>query len=177
MAQTSGLFQNTATQSALEPIATAQPSGQATELKNAASWQYQNDPVYQNTMNANQSQFNLSRANAQYDLMQRQLQSNKALEQLGTNAQESRRRLAGNYAARGMAGGLQGARFMAEARLNAEQVANQTDLKTQMSLLNESFLSQYGATGSDWQGTLLGQQYKTSAINEALKAQLARKGL
>jgi hypothetical protein len=66
---------------------------------------------------------------------------------------------------------------MAEAQANARQVADRTSISDQISALNQDYLANYGATGSDWTGTLMGQQYKTQAAQAAIQAQLARYGV
>lgn len=140
-------------------------------------WTLEGDPVYQAAYNSGQSQFNLARNKAQYDVNAAQQQTAQDRVALDLNATESRRRLAGNYAARGMAGGAAGAYTLAEAEANARQVAAQTSLKDKLAALNQNFLENYGATGTDWTGTLAGQGYKTQAAQAAITAQLAKYGV
>lgn len=142
-----------------------------------AAYDINNDPYYQNALAAGQSEFNLARNQAMADLQNQQTGAESNLRSLDKNATESRRRLAGNYAARGMAGGAAGALTLAEARANAEQIASQTSIKDQIAALNQNYLSTYGATGTDWTGTLLGQKYKTAAVQQALQARLGQMGI
>ena len=140
-------------------------------------WTLEGDPVYQAAYNAGQSQFNLARSKAMYDVNAAQAQSAQDRVALDLGATESRRRLAGNYASRGMAGGAAGAYTLAEAEANAKQIAAQTSLKDKIAALNANFLENYGATGTDWTGTLAGQGYKTQAAQAAITAQLAKYGV
>jgi hypothetical protein len=140
-------------------------------------WSLEGDPVYQAAYNSGQSQFNLARSKAMYDVNAAQQQTAQDRVALDTNSTESRRRLAGNYAARGMSGGAAGAYSLAEAEANARQVAARTSLKDKLSALNANFLENYGATGTDWTGTLAGQGYKTQAAQAAITAQLAKYGV
>lgn len=142
-----------------------------------AAYSIENDPYYQQSLAAGQSEFNLARNQALADLQNQQTGAEGNLRSLNKNATESRRRLAGNYAARGMAGGAAGALTLAEARANAEQIASQTSIKDQIAALNQNYLSTYGATGTDWTGTLLGQKYKTAAVQQALQARLGQMGI
>ena len=141
------------------------------------AWSLEGDPLYQSAMSAGQAQFNYARNAALGE--QQNLQTQKAGELRGVNknAAEARRRTAGNYAARGMAGGAAGALSLAEAGLNADQIAAQTSIADQLSAVNQAYLQNYGATGTDWTGTLVGQQYKTQAAQQALSAQLAKYGV
>jgi hypothetical protein len=138
------------------------------------------DPLYQQALAQGQSQFNSARSQAMYNLNDTTAQANQDRKSLDLNSTESRRRLAGNYAARGMAGGAAGALGLAEAEANARQIAAQTSLKDKLAALNMNFLENYGdakATGFDWTGTLAGQQYKTQAAQAALTAKLAEYGV
>lgn len=141
------------------------------------AWSLEGDPLYQSAMSAGQAQFNYARNAALGE--QQNLQTEKAGELKGVNknATEARRRTAGNFAARGMAGGAAGALSLAEAGLNADQIAAQTSIADQLSAVNQAYLQNYGATGTDWTGTLVGQQYKTQAAQQALSAQLAKYGV
>lgn len=157
---------------------TTMPAAQDQEFQ-GISWTLEGDPVYNAAMTAGASQFNYARANALAGKQNTETGLATERKQLDANAAESRRRLAGNYAARGMAGGAAGALTLAEAQQNARQVAAQTDIKDQISSLNMQFLENYGdvnAKGYDWTGTLAGQQYKTQAAQAAIQAQLAKYG-
>lgn len=144
------------------------------------------DPLYQQALAQGQSQFNSARNQAMFNLNDVTAQTNQDRRALDTNSAEARRRLAGNYAARGMAGGAAGALGLAEAEANARQIAAQTSLKDKLAALNANFLENYGnaqtvdAAGKpnfDWTGTLAGQQYKTQAAQTALTAKLAEYGV
>jgi hypothetical protein len=143
----------------------------------SASWTLEGDPTYNAAMDAGRAEFNYAQAQSLADLQNSETQLAGQRKALDVNAAEARRRLAGNYAARGMAGGAAGALSLAEARANAEQVAAQTSLKDQLAALNKNYLATYGAPGTDWTGTLLGQKYKTAAAQSAIQAQMARMGL
>jgi hypothetical protein len=143
----------------------------------ATPWSLENDPVYQAAMASGSSSFNFARNAALAAKQNAETGAAQNRRDLDTNAAENRRRLAGNYAARGMAGGAAGALTMAEAQANARQVADRTSISDQISALNQDYLANYGATGSDWTGTLMGQQYKTQAAQAAIQAQLARYGV
>lgn len=142
----------------------------------AEQWTLETDPLYQMALAGGQSEFNYSRNAALADKQGQESMAASERKSLDTGASESRRRLAGNYAARGMAGGAAGALSQAEARANAEQIAARTSIQNKLDALNQQFLSNYGAVGSDWTGTLAGQQYKSQAAQQALSAQLARYG-
>jgi hypothetical protein len=144
------------------------------------AYKLESDPVYQAAINQGQSQFNSARNQAMYSLNDTTAQTNQDRKALDTNSAEARRRLAGNYAARGMAGGAAGALGLAEAEANARQIAAQTSLKDKLAALNMNFLENYGnanAAGYDWTGTLAGQQYKTQAAQTALTAKLSEYGV
>lgn len=143
----------------------------------APAYNIETDPYYLQALASGQAEFNYARANALADLQNQQVNANDNLTSLNKNAAESRRRLAGNYASRGMAGGAAGALTLAEAQANAQQVAAQTSIKDQIAALNQNYLANYGATGTDWTGTLLGQRYKTAAVQQALQARLSGMGL
>lgn len=142
----------------------------------AAQWTLESDPLYQMALAGGQSEFNYARNAALADKQTQESMAASERKNLDTGATEARRRLAGNYAARGMAGGAAGALSQAEARANAEQIAARTSIQNKIDALNQQFLSNYGAVGSDWTGTLAGQQYKSQAAQQALSAQLARYG-
>jgi hypothetical protein len=144
-----------------------------------APWSLEGDAVYQAALASGKSAFSFAQAQALADKQNQETGAAQQRKQLDTSAAEGRRRLAGNYAARGMAGGAAGALSMAEARANAQQVAAQTSIQDQISALNNQYLSNFGnaaAEGYDWTGTLAGSQYKTQAAQAAIQAQLARYG-
>lgn len=151
-----------------------------------APWTLEGDGVYQSALAAGKSAFSFAQAQALSDKQNQQTGAAQQRKQLDTNATEGRRRLAGNYAARGLAGGAAGALAQAEARANAEQVASRTSITDQLTALNNQYLQNYGdssvvdpVTGKstyDWTSTLAGQQYKTQAAQAAIQAQLARYG-
>lgn len=154
-------------------------SAPTTTANTPAPWTLEGDALYQQALAAGKSAFSFAQAQALADKQNQETSANQQRKSLDTNATESRRRLAGNYAARGMAGGAAGALSMAEARANAEQVAARTSITDQLTALNNQYLQNYGdssATGYDWTGTLAGQQYKTQAAQAAVQAQLARYG-
>jgi hypothetical protein len=143
-------------------------------------YKLESDPTYQAAMQAGQSQFNTSRANSMASKNSQEMQLNNERRNLDKSSTESRRRLAGNFAARGMAGGATGALTLAEMEANAKQITAQTNIKDQISALNASYLENYGNAaqlGYDWTGTLIGQNYKTQAAQAALTAQLAKMGI
>jgi hypothetical protein len=144
-----------------------------------APWTLEGDPLYQAALASGKSAFSFAQAQALADKQNQETAAAQSRKSLDTNATEARRRTAGNYAARGMAGGAAGALSLAEARANAEQVAARTSIQDQISALNNQYLQNFGdasATGYDWTGTLAGQQYKTQAAQAAIQAQLARYG-
>lgn len=147
-----------------------------TQQTPAEQWTLESDPLYQMALAGGQSEFNYARNAALADKQAQESAAAAERKSLDTGATEARRRLAGNYAARGMAGGAAGALSQAEARANAEQIAARTSIQNKLDALNQQFLSNYGAVGSDWTGTLAGQQYKSQAAQQALSAQLARYG-
>lgn len=140
-------------------------------------WTLEGDPVYQQALASGQAQFNYARNAALAEKQNTETAKAQERRALDVNAAENRRRTAGNYAARGMAGGAAGALSMAEARANAEQIAARTSIQDQIAALNQNFLSNYGAIGSDWTGTLTGQQYKTQAAQAAITNRLAQYGV
>lgn len=156
-----------------------------TPVETTPAWALESDPLYKSALSAGQAQFNYARNAALAEKQTQELGLGTQRKALDTSAAESRRRTAGNYAARGMAGGAAGALALAEARANAEQVAARTSISDQITALNNSFLQNYGdinaknAAGEstyDWTGTLTGQQYKTQAAQAALEAALGRYG-
>lgn len=148
---------------------------QAPEPVQAAAPAYSvyEDPFYQQALQGAQSQFNMERTNAlgtkayEERAIQRELQGRPA------SAEAERRRLAGNFAARGMGGGRAGALTRAEAEVNAREVTARTGLREQMAELNRQFTSQFGAEGTDWLGTARGSQAQQAAIQAALQNRLA----
>lgn len=164
----------------LSPNRKVDPSAPPVDLTTGSTatpaWTLEGDPTYQAAMAAGQAKFNYARNAAMADKNAAELAAKGERKQLDVNATEGRRRLAGNYAARGMAGGAAGALTLAEAQANARQVAAQTSIADKISAMNEQYLQNYGATGTDWTGTLVGQQYKTDAAQAAITAQLARLG-
>jgi len=144
------------------------------------AYSLESDPVYQAAMASGQSQFNAARAAAMANKNTQEMQLSNERRNLDLNATEARRRTAGNYAARGMAGGAAGALTLAEMQANAKQITAQTDIKDQIASLNQNYLENYGnqnQAGYDWTGTLIGQNYKTQAAQNALTAQLAKMGI
>ena len=163
-----------------QPDGTYLPWSSAGEAQMATpAWSLETDPLYSSAMAAGQAQFNYARNAALADKQTQELGLSNQRKALDTTAAEARRRTAGNYAARGMAGGAAGALSLAEARANAEQVAARTGIADQITALNNNFLQNYGdvaAKNYDWTGTLTGQQYKTQAAQQALEAALSRLG-
>jgi hypothetical protein len=149
-------------------------SGSTTSESAASQWSLENDPVYKQAMAGGQSAFNVARARALAEKQNVQTDLAGAERDLERSAASSRERLAGNYAARGMAGGAYGALTRAEAQANARQVSAQTSLKDQMAAVNQQYLEQFGATGTDWTGTLVGQDYRNQAIQQALGSLMPR---
>lgn len=140
-------------------------------------WTLEGDPLYSAAMDAGKSKFNYAQAAALAEKQTAQIGANQSRKQLDVNAEENRRRLAGNYAARNMAGGAGGALILAEARANAEQITARTSIQDQITALDRQYLSNFGAVGTDWTGTAMGQQYKTDAAQQAISAQLAKYGV
>jgi hypothetical protein len=158
-----------------QPAAAVQPVDNTNysptpEPSAASQWTLESDPVYQQAIASGQSTFNMARAQALADLQNRETEAAMADKQIETSASKSRERLAGNYASRGMAGGGYGALTRAEAEANAQQITAQTNIKDQISSLSQQYLSKFGATGSDWTGTLAGQDYRNQAIQQAIAA-------
>jgi hypothetical protein len=154
-----------------------QTSGLASEPSAASQWTLEGDPVYSQALAGGQSAFNRSRANALADLQNQETMANRQLAGMKQNAAGARRNLAGNYAARGMGRGAYGAYYRAQDQANAADIAAQTSVKDQLASLNQNFLANYGAIGTDWTGTTIGQDYRNQAIQQALAAQLARYGV
>jgi hypothetical protein len=140
----------------------------------ANQWSLESDPIYQQAIAGGQSAFNVARANALAQMQNQQTEAARAEQEIGRSAASSRERLAGNFAARGMAGGAYGALTRAEAEANARQIAAQTDIKDQMAAVSQQYLANFGTTDSDWTGTLVGQDYRNQAIQQALGALMPR---
>lgn len=154
-----------------------QTSGLAGEPSAASQWTLEGDPVYSQALAGGQSAFNRSRANALADMQNQTTMANRQLAGMAQNAAGARRNLAGNFAARGMGRGAYGAYYRAQDQANAADIAAQTSVKDQLASLNQNFLANYGAIGTDWTGTTIGQDYRNQAIQQALAAQLARYGV
>lgn len=143
------------------------------------AWSLETDPLYRQAMKAGEASFNYARNQSLFEKQAAETEYGQQRKTLDRNATEARRRLAGNYAARGMAGGAAGAASQAEARANAEQIASRASIADKIAAINQNFLKTYGdinAPGYDWTGTLIGQQYKTQAAQQAIEAALARYG-
>lgn len=168
------VFTDSATPAAVTGGISEGTSGSTTSESAASQWSLENDPVYKQAMAGGQSAFNLARARALAEKQNVQTDLAGAERDLERSAASSRERLAGNFAARGMAGGAYGALTRAEAQANARQIAAQTSLKDQMAAVNQQYLEQFGATGSDWTGTLAGQDYRNQAIQQTLGSLMPR---
>lgn len=156
----------------VDPTATAQAG-----VTTAPAWQIENDPIYQAAIQAGQAKFNYSRNEAKAGLQNATTNAAVDRRNLDTNAKEARRRLAGSYAARGMAGGRAGALALSEAQQIAQQITARTSITDQLAALNRNYLANYGTDTGDWTGTLIGQQYKTDAVQAAINAAKARAGI
>lgn len=131
------------------------------------------DPVYLTQLQYGQNAFNTARTNALGDKERATLGIQDELAARKPSAEQSRRRLAGNYAARGMGGGRSGALSRAEAQQNAQELTARTSLRDQISELNRQFVANYGADGSDWLGTAAGVAAQSGAVQAAINARLA----
>lgn len=131
------------------------------------------DPVYLRQLGIAQGAFNNARTNALADKERETLYTKEELDARKPTAEQARRRLAGNYAARGMAGGRSGALSRAEATQNAQELAARTTLRDKISELNRQFVANYGAEGSDWLGTTAGAAAQSEALQAAINARLA----
>jgi hypothetical protein len=165
------VFTDTATPAAVTGGISEGTSGSSTS---ANQWSLESDPIYQQAIAGGQSAFNVARAQALANMQNQQTEAAQAEKDISKSAASSRERLAGNYAARGMAGGAYGALTRAEAEANARQVAAQTSIKDQMAAVSQQYLSNFGATGTDWTGTLVGQDYRNQAIQQALSSIMPR---
>lgn len=131
------------------------------------------DPVYLTQLQYGQNAFNMARINALGDKERATLGIQDELQARVPAAEQARRRLAGNYAARGMGGGRSGALSRAEAQQNAQELTARTSLRDQISELNRQFVANYGAEGSDWLGTAAGATAQSGALQAAINARLA----
>lgn len=165
------VFTDSATPAAVTGGIAEGTSGSSTS---ANQWSLENDPIYKQALAGGQSAFNVARARALAEKQNIQTDLAGAERDLERSAASSRERLAGNYAARGMAGGAYGALTRAEAQANARQISAQTSLKDQMAAVNQQYLEQFGATGTDWTGTLAGQDYRNQAIQQTLGSLMPR---
>lgn len=161
----SGKGQMTTPQGVTTPIAAAQQA--------QPQWNVYEDPVYQQQLQGAQSAFNRERINALSDKERATLGINQELTDRKSVAEESRRRLAGNFAARGMAGGRAGALSREEAQMNARELRLRTGLRDQISELNRQFVANYGAKPEDWLGTTRGASAQQDAVQAAINARLA----
>jgi hypothetical protein len=159
---------------AFEPVADFTDYSVSPVQRSAEKWTLETDPVYLQAIAGGQSAFNVARARALSDLQNQQSEAARAEREIGQSAASSRQRLAGNFAARGMAGGGYGSLSRAEAEANARQIAAQTDIKDQMAAVSQQYLANFGAEGTDWTGTLIGQDYRNQAIQQAMMALLPR---
>lgn len=131
------------------------------------------DPFYQQALQGAQSQFNIARDAALAELQTQQLGIEQQQQDRLTIAEDARRRLAGNYARRGMGRGSFGALSRAEAEANARELRVRTSLDDQLTTINNQFLTQFGAEGTDWLGTRAGYEAQQAAIQQALQNRLA----
>lgn len=139
----------------------------------AQAWDPYNDPVYLQQLQQAQAAFNTASTNALADKERSKLATEEELAGRKTTAEEQRRRLAGNFAARGMAGGRAGALSRAEATANARELAARTSLRDQMAELDRQYIANFGAAGSDWLGTSSGASAQQAALQAAINARLA----
>lgn len=131
------------------------------------------DPFYQQALQGAQSEFNLARADALATQQYQERPIQRQLEDRPGIAEQQRRRLAGNFAARGMGGGRAGVLTRAEAEANAREISNRTGLREQIAELNRQFTSRFGAPGTDWTGTRFGMEAQQRALQSALQNRLA----
>lgn len=157
------------------PIETVPDTGAEVpvEAPQAPTYNVYDDPFYQQALAAAQSAFNLDRASALANTQYQQRGIQRQLEERIPAAEAERRRLAGNFARRGMAGGRYGALTRAEAEVNARETALRTGLREQIAELNRQYISQFGAPGTDWMGTRRGFEAQQAAIQQALQNRLA----
>ena len=139
----------------------------------APEWSVYNDPFYLQQLQDAQDQFNMERINALGDVQYQEVGINRQLDERPATAEAARRRLAGNYASRGMAGGGYGALSRTEAEQNARELTARTSLRDQITELNRQFVGQFGAEGTDWLGTYRGSQAQNNAIQSAINNRLS----
>ncbi len=144
-----------------------------TPIAEAQRWNVYEDPIYMQQLQGAQSAFNIDRTNALADKERATMGINRELGGRRATAESTRRRLAGNFAARGMAGGRAGALSRAEAEANARELTLRTDLRDQISELNRQFVANFGANPSDWLGTTRGVSAQQNALQAAINARLA----
>ena len=155
-----------------EPIVSAPIAEEQAPQAPAPAYNVYEDPFYQQALQGAQSQFNLARADAEASRQYEERGINRQLEDRRGTAEQARRRLAGNYAARGMGGGRAGALTRAEAETNARELTMRTGLREQIAELGRQFTSNFGAPGTDWLGTRAGMQAQQSALQQALQNRL-----
>jgi hypothetical protein len=170
---------STPTRSAIEqPVSVTEPgpmpmTGDAeAPAVEATPYNVYDDPFYQQALAGAQSQFNLARIDALANQQYQERPIQRELEDRPGVAEEQRRRLAGNYASRGMGGGRYGALTRAEAQMNAREIANRTGLREQIAELGRQFTSRFGAEGTDWLGTRAGMEAQQAAIQQAMQNRL-----
>lgn len=139
----------------------------------ASAYNVYDDPFYQQALQGAQSEFNLARTDALASKQYQERPIQRELEERPGVAEQQRRRLAGNFAARGMGGGRYGALTRAEAEMNAREITNRTGLREQIAELGRQFTSRFGAEGTDWLGTREGYQAQQQALQAALNNRLA----
>ena len=153
-------------------VTTPEPEPE-TEAAPPPEWSVYNDPFYLQQLQDAQDQFNMERINALGDVQDQEVGINRQLDERPATAEAARRRLAGNYASRGMAGGGYGALSRAEAEQNARELTARTSLRDQITELNKQFVGQFGAEGTDWLGTYRGSQAQNNAIQSAINNRLS----
>jgi hypothetical protein len=131
------------------------------------------DPFYQQSLQGAQSEFNLARIDAEANRQYQERPIQRQLEDRPGIAEQQRRRLAGNFAARGMGGGRAGVLSRAEAETNAREITARTGLREQIAELGRQFTANFGAPGTDWTGTRFGAQAQQRALQTALQNRLA----
>jgi len=139
-----------------------------------AEWSLETDPIYLQALQDAQSAFNINRINALGGLQYQTTGINRELRERIPQAEEQRRRLAGNFAARGMGGGRAGALSRAEGSANARELNARNSLREQIAELNRQFVGEFGTEGSDWTATRFGQQARENAIQRALQLLIPR---
>lgn len=158
-----------------EGVQMAPPAGAATEEVAAEpEWSLETDPIYMQALQEAQSLFNINRINALGGLQYQTTGLNRELRNRIPEAEEQRRRLAGNFAARGMAGGRAGALARTEASANAREQAARNALREQIAELNRQYVGEFGAEGTDWTATRFGQNARENAIQRAMQLLIPR---